>query len=64
VDISKFDVVVVRQPDGSELNIANRAFAEMPLTERVKLVSQGRARFFKNGEMIPAQQALANPNRR
>ena len=54
----KYDVVVVRRPDGSENRLTAAAFAAMPLTERVQLVARGLAKFFKDGQLIPAVEAL------
>ena len=55
---AKYDSVVVRKPDGSEDYLTAAAFAAMPLSERVQLVARGLAKFFKNGRLIPAVEAL------
>lgn len=54
----KFDMVVIKRPDGGEEKLTAEAFAKVPLTERVHLVSRGYAKFFKNGNPVSAVEAL------
>ena len=58
MDLSRFDEVVIRQPDGTEKTVESRLFAELPLTERVHLVARGLARFLKGGREVPVVEAL------
>ena len=58
MDISKFDSVTIKKPDGTEERLPSSNFAALPITERVRLVSNGLAKFFKNGQQISAIDAL------
>jgi len=55
---ANFDAVVIRQDDASERFLTAEEFAAIAITERVRLVSRGMVRFFKNGQIIKATEAF------
>ena len=57
-----FDAVVIRQDDASERFLTAEEFAAIAITERVRLVSRGMVKFFKNGQTIKATEAFRRPD--
>lgn len=55
---ANFDSVVVRQDDASERYLTAKEFGEIAITERVRLVSRGMVKFFKNGQIVKATEAF------
>ena len=55
---ANFDSVVVRQEDSTERYLTAKEFAEIAITERVRLVSRGMVKFFKNGQIVKATEAF------
>ena len=55
---ANFDAVVIRQDDASERSLTVEEFAAIAITERVRLVSGGMVKFFRNGQTIKATEAF------
>ena len=55
---ANFDAVVIRQEDASERSLTVEEFGAIAITERVRLVSSGMVKFFKNGQTIKPTEAF------
>ena len=55
---ANFDAVVIRQDDSTERQLTAEQFAAIAITERVRLVSRGMVKFFRNGQPIAATEAF------
>ena len=55
---ANFDSVVVKQDDATERHMTADQFAAIAISERVRLVSRGLVKFFKNGQTIRATEAF------
>jgi hypothetical protein len=53
-----YDRVVVPGPNGSSRDLSRREFEALPLRERVGLLIDGKAEFFRNGARITAAEAM------
>jgi hypothetical protein len=52
-----YDQVSVKKSGGYNL-ISGEEFRALPLDERVKLITEGKVHFLKEGQVIPAKEAL------
>ncbi len=57
-DNGGFDRVIVTAPDGVVRDFSRSEYERLPLTERVVLLLEVRARFFRGQREIPPAQAL------
>jgi hypothetical protein len=53
-----FDQVSVPDGDGGSRLYTRRDFEELPLADRVRLLMNGKTKFFRNGVQISARDAL------
>lgn len=55
---SGFDQVAVPDGDGRVRVYTHAEFDELPLADRVRLLMNGKAQFFRNGQVISPRAAL------
>ncbi|MEW5848962.1 MAG: hypothetical protein AB2A00_09110 [Myxococcota bacterium] len=54
---SGFDRVVMRGPDGRERTLSHSEFNALPLEQRLQVLVDGRAVFYRNGQVVSAREA-------
>jgi hypothetical protein len=55
---ARYDEVTAPGPDGELQRMTRKQFETLPLENRVRLLVQGTLRFYRNGEEIPANEAM------
>jgi len=55
---SGYDRLGIPEPNGQFRYVTRAEFERLPLGDRVRLLMGGTLRFFRNGEQIPAREAL------
>jgi hypothetical protein len=53
-----FDKVELDHPDGGMRILSFAEFSGLGMIDKVQWISQGRFRFFRGGERVPASEAL------
>jgi hypothetical protein len=56
--MQNFDEAIIVQPDGRTQQLTYDEFYQLPLLNRVKLLSDLRVKFFKAGQPVSAQEAV------
>jgi hypothetical protein len=54
----RFDRVAFRQPDGGILEITGEEFDKLPLAERIKVILDGKPKFWLNGKEVALLDAV------
>jgi hypothetical protein len=53
-----FDKVMIKAADGQEKSVTAADFLKIPLGERIELMTTSRVKFFRDGQQIPALDAV------
>ena len=55
---SGYDFVEIPTADGAVQRMTKTQFEAQPLQERIRVLIQGTASFFRDGRLVPSRQAL------
>jgi hypothetical protein len=55
---ARYDEVLAPVPGGEPQRMTRQQFEGLPLQDRVRLLVQGTLRFYRNGQEIPANEAM------
>lgn len=55
---ARYDEVSAPGPDGEAKRMTRQQFESLPLENRVRLLVQGTLRFYRDGQEIPATEAM------
>jgi hypothetical protein len=59
-----FDLARIEDEGGGQRSLSRPQYEKLPLADRIRLVLQDRVRFFRNGQPVPANEALKVSGRR
>ena len=53
-----YEYVEIPTPDGKVTRLTKSQFEAQPLAQRIGVLVEGTARFFRGGQVVPSNQAL------
>jgi hypothetical protein len=56
--MANFDEAVVQHEDGTTERLTHDEFFKLPLLKRVRILTDSRVRFFQDGRLVPAVDAM------
>ena len=53
-----YDAATVYDADGTKRSLSRLQYEKLPLAERIRMVLQGRVEFYRDGVLVPPNEAL------